>query len=389
MFQAVSSQRSSLVSDRTPERAALASRSSFTSRSALLPITAATLAAAIFVLDTLTDLEIAAAALYVAVILLSVRFCHRRGVLLVGGTCVALTIVSYLLTRSGSAYSGGINGVISLAAIAATTYLVLKIESAQAAIDETRAQLAHVSRVTTLGELTAAIAHEVNQPLTAVVASGNASLRWLAADPPDIEDANRAIERIVREATRASEIVGRIRDLAKRAPSATCWFDLAETISATMTLVQGQVKQHSIALRTAIETDLPLVRGDQVQLQQVILNLLVNAVEALADVGPGSRELRVSATQNGQGVVVTIADTGKGFGPDGERMFDAFTSTKPQGLGMGLAIARTLIEVHGGRIWTEANQPRGARVRFLLPLPAPTRGTGADHLEGGKQKNDR
>lgn len=215
-----------------------------------------------------------------------------------GGACVGLTIISYLLTRSGSPYSGGINGVISVVAIAATTYLVVKIESAQAAIFETRAQLAHVSRVTTLGELTASIAHEVNQPLTAVVANGNAGLRWLAATPPNYGEAGQALERIVREANRASDIVGRIRNLARRAPAATVWFDLGETILATVALVQNQAQQQSITLRTDIEVGLPSVRGDQIQLQQVILNLLVNAIESLAHEGSESRELRVSAPRS-------------------------------------------------------------------------------------------
>lgn len=370
MSQAVSSQRASLVPDRPIDHAELTPRSWLSSRSPLLPTTAAVLAAAIFVLDTLTDLEIAAAALYVAVILLSVRFCRRRGVLLIGGTCIALTGVSYLLTRSGEIYSGAINGVISVVAIAATTYLVLKIEAARAAIDETRAQLAHVSRVTTLGELTASIAHEVNQPLTAVVTNGNAGLRWLAASPPDHGEAVRALERIVRDANHASEVVGRIRALAKRAPTPTIPFDLGSAVLATVDLVQDQMQQHSIRLRADFEPDLPAVHGDPVQVQQVILNLIVNAMESLAQTGAEARELRIELSSTPEGVIVTIADTGAGFGSAGERMFDAFYSTKPHGLGMGLAIARSIVEAHRGKISAQANRPHGAVVRFSLPLAA-------------------
>lgn len=177
--------------------------------------------------------------------------------LLFGGTCVVLTVVSLLLTRSGSPYSGSINGAISIAAIAATTYLVLKIESAQAATYAARAQLAHIARVTTLGELTASIAHEVNQPLTAVVTNGNAGLRWLAAAPPNIAEAKQVIGRIVNEAKRASEIIGRVRHLARRAPAAPDWFDINETVLATIPPVQNQLKADRILLQTELGTDCP------------------------------------------------------------------------------------------------------------------------------------
>jgi len=304
----------------------------------------------------------------VIVILLSVRFCQRRGVLLFGGTCVVLTVVSLLLTRSGSPYSGSINGAISIAAIAATTYLVLKIESAQAATYAARAQLAHIARVTTLGELTASIAHEVNQPLTAVVTNGNAGLRWLAAAPPNIAEAKQVIGRIVNEAKRASEIIGRVRHLARRAPAAPDWFDINETVLATIPPVQNQLKADRILLQTELGTDLPAVHCDQVQLQQVLLNLLVNAIESLAKVGYECRELRLATSRGRGGVVVAVRDTGAGLGAELDQVFNAFYTTKPDGLGMGLSIARSIIEAHGGRIWAEVNAPRGATIQFLLPV---------------------
>jgi signal transduction histidine kinase len=279
-------------------------------------------------------------------------------------------VLSYLVTPSGVAHSGAINALISVVAISATTYLVLRIEQAQAATDEARAQLAHVSRVTTLGELTASIAHEVNQPLTAVVTNGNAGLRWLAASPPNHDEAGRALERIVKEANRASDIVGRIRNLARRAPAATVRFDLADTILATVALVQSQAQRHAIVLRTEIEADLPAIRGDHVQVQQVILNLLVNAIEALAHAQGPAREARIGARCTGSVIEVTIADSGKGFGAAGDRVFDAFYSTKPDGLGMGLAIARSIVESHGGTIWVGADPLGGALVGFSLPLPS-------------------
>jgi signal transduction histidine kinase len=186
--------------------------------SSILPIAVAALAIGIFTIDTLTDLEIAVAVFYVAVVLISVSAFPKRGVMLVSAGCIGLTVLSYILTPTGSPHSGLVNCVISLSAIAATTYLALRIKSAEAAIYEARTQLAHVSRVTALGELTASIAHEVNQPLTAVVTSGNACMRWLAAQPPNLEKARQAVERIVKDASRASEVVGRVRGLAKDLP---------------------------------------------------------------------------------------------------------------------------------------------------------------------------
>lgn len=342
----------------------------FTGRGLLRPIVAVVVAMSIFVADTLTDLEIAAAALYVIVILLSVSFAQRRGVLLIGGTCVGLTVLSYLLTRSGAPISGAINCLISLAAIGATTYLVLRIEVARVAIYEARAQLAHVARVTTLGELTASIAHEVNQPLTAVVTNGNAALRWLGSSPANTEEATSAISRIVKEANRASQIVGRIRLLAKRTPAAPTWFNVNEAVLSTIPFVQNQIRRHGISLDTQLDAGLPDIHCDEVQLQQVLLNLIVNAVDALTEVDAGSRTLRLATARRKDGVVVTVEDSGAGLGADLDRPFDAFYTTKTDGLGMGLAIARSIVEAHAGRIWAEAGKPQGAIVRFFLPVPA-------------------
>ena len=346
----------------------LAQRYWFTMRDLLLPGLAVLMTVSIFVFDTLTDLEIAVAALYVIVILLSVSFAQGRGVLLIGGTCIVLTIASFLLTRSGAAFSGAINCLISIAAIAATTYLVLRIETARVAVYETRAQLAHVTRVTTLGELTASIAHEVNQPLTAVITNGNAALRWLGSSPPNSEEAATAIKRIVRDANRASQIVGRIRLLAKRSPPAPSWFSLNETVTATISLIQNQVRHHGISLSTQLDVGLPSVRCDEIQLQQVLLNLLVNAVESLAKVDAASRKLHLTTSRDPGGVVVTVEDSGAGLGGNLDRLFDAFYTTKDDGLGMGLAIARSIIESHAGRIWAEGAKPQGAIVRFFLPV---------------------
>lgn len=337
-------------------------------RTALAVATVA-LAGAIFAFDTITDLEIAGAVLYVAVVLMSMGFCRRRGVILVATTCSALTLLSFVLTRSGSLEPGLINCAISLVAISATTYLALKIESAEVAAHEVRAQLTHMARVMTLGELTASIAHEVNQPLAAVVTSGNACQRWLASQPPNIERASQAVDRIISNANRASEIIGRVRNLVKKTPSQLEKLDINEVAQEVIALMQNEVEQQNIVLRTQLAADLLVVSGDRVQLQQVLLNLIINAIEAIGACIEGPRELLISsAWDQANGVVLTVADTGKGLAVEmGEEIFDAFQTTKPDGMGMGLAVSRSIAEVHRGRLWVTPNTPRGAVFHLALP----------------------
>jgi len=335
----------------------------------VLPVATAALAIAIFVLDTATDLEIAVPVFYVAVVLMSVRFCRRRGVLLVGIGCMALTLLSHVLTRVGSPQAGLINGVISFSAIGATTYLALQIKSAEAAVHVARAQLAHIARMTTLGELTASIAHEVNQPLAAVVNSGNACLRWLAAQPPQLEKATQSVERIVRDANRASDVIARVRSLAKRDPLHKEWLNINEVILETVALTRSEIERHSIVLRTELATDLPLVLGDRIQLQQVILNLIVNAADSVSARGEGPREVLVSSEIDpDEGVRVGVRDSGIGLDAAKlDQLFDAFYTTKSTGMGMGLTISQSIVEAHGGRVWATPNAPRGAIFQFTLP----------------------
>ncbi len=335
----------------------------------VLPVVAAILAIAIFVVDTVTDLEIAVAIFYVAVVLLSVSFCRKRGVLLVSSGCMGLTILSYVLTPSGSRHAGLVNEAISLSTIAATAYLALKIKSTEAAVHEARGQLAHIARVTTLGELMTTLAHEINQPLAAVVTSGDACLRWLAGEPPNLEKARQAVERIVKDANRASEVIGRVRSLARRSPPREEWLNVNEVISETLALTRSEIEQNRVALRTQLATDLPLVPGDRIQLQQVILNLTINAIESMSAVAAGPRELLVGSSQDGsKDVVVVVCDSGSGLDRTQlDHLFDAFYTTKPEGMGMGLTISQSIIEAHGGRVWATQNAPRGAAFQFTLP----------------------
>jgi signal transduction histidine kinase len=336
----------------------------------ILPVATVALAIGIFVLDTMTNLEIAVAVLYVAIVLMSVGFCQKRGVILVSLACVALTILSFMLTQNGAPTTGLINCGISLLAIAATTFLVLRIESVELAAQEAKAQLAHIARVTTLGELTASIAHEVNQPLTATVINANASLHFLAAQPPNLEEARQAIECIAKDASRASDVVARVRGLAKRTPPQKEMLNINKTVHETILLTASEIQNNHVLLRTQFSDDLPLISGDRVQLQQVILNLMLNAIEAMTGEGEKSRELFVStALDESNAVLVAIQDTGRGLEAGKiDSLFDAFYTTKRDGMGMGLAISRSIIEAHGGRIWAEPNASRGAVFKFALPI---------------------
>ena len=337
----------------------------------VLPFSAIVLAAAIFIADTVTDLEIAFPAFYTVIVLIAVRFCKKREVVLVGMGCIVLTLLSDLLTIGVPASQAGIiNTCISLLAIAATTYLALKIEVEKEATFEARSQLAHIARVTTLGEMTTTIAHEVNQPLTAVLINGNACLHWLDAEPPDLNEARKNIANIVRDANRASGIVVQVRDLTKGLPPENDWLKVNELILATTLLIDREIQQNQISMQTQLSDDAPLIQGDRVQLQQVLLNLLLNAIEALSSVSIGSRHLVVaSAKKDSESVLVSIYDSGKGFPPDDlGRLFDPFYTTKSDGIGMGLTISRSIVESHGGRIWAKPNSPRGAVFQFTLPV---------------------
>jgi C4-dicarboxylate-specific signal transduction histidine kinase len=246
----------------------------------------------------------------------------------------------------------------------------LKIESAELTAQEAKAQLAHIARVTTLGELTASIAHEVNQPLTATVINANASLHFLAAQPPNLEEARQAIECIAKDASRASDVVARVRSLARRTPPQKELLNINEAVHEVIMLTASEMQSSHVSLRTQFVGRLPLILGDRVQLQQVILNLILNAIEAMNGVAEGSRELFVSTAADGSNaVLVAIIDTGPGLEPGKiGNLFDAFYTTKREGMGMGLAISRSIIDAHGGRVWAESNASRGAVFKFTLPV---------------------
>jgi len=242
---------------------------------------------------------------------------------------------------------------------------------AEEALRQAQSDLAHVSRVTTMGELTASLAHEVNQPIAAAVTDANTCLRWLNRDHPNVEEARDAASRTVKDATRAAEIISRTRLLFKKSTPQWELVDVNEIIRDMVALMRGEITRHSISVRSELAEDTPQITGDRVQLQQVLMNLMVNAIDAMKDAN-GTRELAIKSqrTDNEQ-FMVSISDTGVGLPPEqADKIFDAFFTTKPHGTGMGLRISRSIVESHGGRLWAADNSPRGARFHLTLPMGA-------------------
>jgi signal transduction histidine kinase len=473
---------------------------------------AAALAALIFVLDTFTPLHVAVAVMYVVVVLLSASFAERQGILLWGASCVALVLVSFLLSHGSFVTENGVGRILtSMLAIGTTTFLAMRMRSASDALrrsegylidaqklsqtgsfaldmvkgtyvwsDETysifeyerpvtptielmrerihpddlhawdesmtsrrkslinvdiqyrllfpggrvkyihalthpvklpgrdpeyigalmditaakqaedelheaHAALAHVTRVTTLGELMASIAHEVNQPLAGIVTNGEACMRWLARDVPNLDEARSAVERMIGDGRRASGIIRKLRALSRKDGLRKTPLNLNDVINDTIPLVRRELFNNRVVLRLSLAQGLPVVMGDKVQLQQVVLNLTVNAIQAMSQIGTRARTLSVRSEPYGEtGVCVTVSDSGDGIDPENtDRLFNAFFTTKDGGMGMGLSICRSIVEDHGGRIWGANNDAPGATFGFILEREEEARGDDAfPQLEG-------
>jgi PAS domain S-box-containing protein len=237
------------------------------------------------------------------------------------------------------------------------------------ALRQAQADLARISRITTMGELTASLAHEVNQPIAAAVTDANTCLRWLARDQPDVEEARAAASRTIKDATRAAEIINRVRQLFKKGTQERELVDVNEVIRDMVVLLRNETLRYSITVRTVLTAGLPQVMGDRLQLQQVLMNLMMNSIDAMKDVN-AIRELAITSEQaENEHLLISVSDTGVGLPPQhGDQIFDAFFSTKPHGTGMGLRISRSIVESHGGRLWATDNSPRGACFHLTLPI---------------------
>jgi PAS domain S-box-containing protein len=244
---------------------------------------------------------------------------------------------------------------------------MVRADQAEAALREVQAELAHATRVTTLGELTASIAHEVNQPLAAIVANGDACLRWLGRDVPQLDEVRNAVEGMISDGNRAAEVIRRVRALAKKTDALKAPFPINEIIDEVVLLLQREALDHRTLLRLELATELPLVLVDRIQLQQVVLNLVMNGMEAMAPVTDRQRELKILSRRDADQVLVAVEDSGVGIDPEhADRLFNAFFTTKPSGMGMGLSICRSIIGAHGGKLWASRNVGAGATFQFTL-----------------------
>jgi len=233
---------------------------------------------------------------------------------------------------------------------------------------QVQSELAHINRVTTMGELAGSIAHEIKQPISAAHTNAQTCLRWLGRYQPDIEGAREAVSRIIQDVTRASEIISRIRALFKKGEPEREWVDVNEVIREMVSLMRSEAGRRAISIHTELTSELPNVRADKVQLQQVFMNLMLNGIDAINE-GNVAGDLTIKSQRNPDGqVLISVSDTGIGLPPErADKVFDAFFTTKPQGTGMGLSISRSIIESHGGRLWATGNSERGATFQFTLP----------------------
>jgi signal transduction histidine kinase len=261
------------------------------------------------------------------------------------------------------------NKVIELITdFAAEAAIALEITRRERQYRELQMELAHANRITTMGQLTASIVHEVNQPITAAVSYALAARRWLNADPPNFREVDDALSLIVKEGNRAGEVVGRIRDLIKKAPPRKDRVEINGAIREVIELTYSEAVKNGVSVQTQFAESLPIIQGDRVQLQQVMLNLIINAIQAMSGLAAGVRELRIT-TENteSEGVRLAVRDSGPGLSSENfQRLFEPFYTTKPNGMGMGLSICRSIIEAHGGRLWA-TGQPRGALFQFTIP----------------------
>ncbi|WP_120291498.1 sensor histidine kinase [Paraburkholderia sp. BL23I1N1] len=344
----------------------------------------AVIALAVFGVAALTSLDITAAVFYGVVVLLVASAGNRPATIIAAWGCVALTLLGFAISHNGAYTSGALaRCAVSLLAIAITSILALRnlaattllheqvelLKLAQDALARSTAELAHATRITLLGELAASVAHEVTQPIAAIVTCGGAALRWLNRPAPEIDEAAQSVTQMIRDAKRADEVIQRIRSMAKKRDSLPVAVELNAIVGESIELVRFELERHRIELNIDLAMPPPTACCDRVQLQQVLINLIMNSIQAMADV-TGPRKLRIATRPfEGAHVQVIVQDSGTGISEEnGGRLFNTFFTTKAEGMGMGLSICRSIVEAHGGRIWAESPAAGGAVLQFILPV---------------------
>jgi len=290
-------------------------------------------------------------------------FDHEYRLVMPDGSVKHVHVVAHALRDE----SGGTQFVGAVMDVTAAKQADEERERAEEGLRQAQADLARVSEITAMGELTASLAHEVNQPIAAAITNASACVRWLAGEVPNLEEARAAAMRSVKDGTRAAEIISRIRLLFKKGTPQRELVDVNEVIREMIALLRSEATRHSISVRTELAADLPQIMGDRVQLQQVLMNLIMNGIDAMKDVdGTCELAIKTGRAENDQ-LMVSVSDTGVGLPLQRDQIFNAFFTTKPHGTGMGLSISRTIVESHGGRLWAADNPSRGASLCFTLP----------------------
>jgi C4-dicarboxylate-specific signal transduction histidine kinase len=342
---------------------------------------------AIFLVDTLTELHIAVAVLYVLVIMMAMDSCSIGGLRRVALTCAVLTAAGFFVSHHEHPFSAALaRCLVSLTAIGIATWLALKnrrtsdelhkqfsllahTHDVEAQLHRAQIELAHISRNTTMGELSASIAHEVNQPLAAITSSAEAAQRWLDRPVPDLKEAGAAIARAASNARRAAEVIKRIRDLTRKSDSHYEELDLQSVVADSLALLEREILSHQVRLLCTFARHSPKVSGDRIQLQQVVINLIINSLHAMSGHRDSAAELHVRVHWQKDRAVVEVHDNGPGIDQQHlALLFDAFFTTKEDGMGIGLSICRSIIELHGGSIRADSQPNQGATFSFSLPL---------------------
>ena len=257
--------------------------------------------------------------------------------------------------------------------VLATNADVTERRRARESLQQVQYDLERFNRVMLMGEMTASIAHEINQPISGAITNANAALHWLAADPPNVEEVRKSLERIVKDGYRASDVIARIRALARKTPPRRDPLDINDAVGEVLTLTERKLQSNGVKVTVRLSRDLPLIRADRTQVQQVICNLVVNGIEAMSDTNQEQRQLWVITGPDSSGIFVEVRDNGAGFqAAERERLFQSFYTTKAGGMGMGLSLSRSIVEAHGGHLSAEPNEPNGAIFRFTLPVEPTT-----------------